>query len=866
MTTTKNHVRSRATRSAFGPIQRDKDANPQEETKVALNHTHSHRPSRSVTLLYPPRGSAVRRRRTAVGTFIALLAFVLLIIATTTPAVAQKKKGFDFGTGLPEVPQGKAKSTKPIVYAAEYTLTEGGAAGELRVTATLEGEWHTYSVSQPAGGPKATKITVEEKLVKLTGPIKSDRQPTVSQVDVYPGLPIEEHSGRVTWKVPFEVVGTLDPESTPFTVTIDSQICLPPPTGECRPVNENLRAKYVSAADIPKVVPLRAKDSHADVSVHIEPAEVKPGGEATLVISMKPEKPYHVYPFVEGSSEPNFRTLIVPTKKAELQWGAPMTAADTHALDLGSEKIIYHTGEVEWRIPIRVPDTATEGPHELEVLLGYTTCTDASCDPPTGAKAIGTLTVVSPPSAAPLSPFETTEIKFVDVAKVPGLATWVDFKSDTPPKVAANNVVDTPVAGRHAGQLTFTVLGFALLGGFILNFMPCVLPVIGLKVLGFVEQAGSERSEVVKLNLAYVLGIVVVMWVLAGITVATQSAWGQQFTILEFKLAMAGLVFAMALSFLGVWDIPIPGFATTYKANQLMQREGLSGAFCKGVLTTILATPCSGPFLGFVFAVTSTLVPWGVFVVYTMVGLGMGLPFLWLCLQPGAVKLLPKPGPWMETLKEVLAFPLLLTVVYFVASIGDEYRIATLSMLIAVWFGCWLIGKLPVYAYRHQKVKRWSFALAVIALWGMGSFYLLGPTNSEMPWKQFSSERLAALRSSGKTVMVDFTANWCPNCQWNTKVAIEVPRVVELVKRNEVEPLLADWTDHSNEIYEQIKGLGVEAIPLLAVYPPDPQAEPIILTGTISQDQLLEALKQAGPSRTPGKMTATAPQRPTQAQ
>jgi thiol:disulfide interchange protein len=491
----------------------------------------------------------------------------------------------------------------------------------------------------------------------------------------------------------------------------------------------------------------------------------------------------------------------------------------------------------------------------LEIMIGLTTCTDASCDPPAGVAASGFLTVVASPGGTKQSPFTAKAVAFRDVVKQPQLATWVDFK-------APQDVVleEKPVALEPTASLDLTTLLAALAGGFILNFMPCVLPVIGLKVMGFVEQAGSDRREVIKLNLAYVLGIVSVMWVLAAITIASKNAfgWGQQFTLLEFKLAMAALVFAMSLSFLGVWEIPIPGFATSYRSNRMMEREGVVGAFAKGLLTTILATPCSGPFLGFVFAVTLTLAPLGVLVIYTLVGVGMGLPFLVLCLRPQLIRHLPKPGPWMETLKEFLAFPLLLTVVYFVASIGEDYRIATLSTLIAVWFACWLVGKVPAYAEMNTKVIRWSTALASIALWGMVSFYFLGPSKAELPWQPYSPDRLAALRNSGKTVMIDFTANWCVNCQYNTHFAIEKPRVAALINKNDVVPLLADWTEPSNAIAAQIGRLGSKTIPLLAIYPPDPNAEPIVLKDIIREKDLLEALEKAGPSLEPGgKMTAT---------
>lgn len=787
----------------------------------------------------------------------AACAFAVIALLLTAPAQAQKApaKGFDLGIpDLPEVPAaGAASDEDPITYSAEYSLASDGKSGTLRVTATVQQPWHTYSVTQPPGGPKKTEIKVDPKQIKLSGPIESDAPPHVTKDDLYPGVAIEEHADRVAWTAPFDVVGQLTPESE-LDITINGLVCTPLPEGRCMPVTKKVQAKRLATLKSEPAIAFRAPETHADVTVRVEPAEAKPGSDATLVISIKPDRSYHVYPFVEGSAAKDFRTLIVPTEKSDIMFGAPTTSAPTETVDLGAEKISYHTGPVEWRVPLRVPVTMHEGKAPLEILIGFMTCTDQTCDPPAGVAASGFLNVASSPGGAKQSPFTIKAVPFRDVAKQPQLASWVDFKAD-------KDVVlqEKPVEPKQAGSLTLTTLLAALAGGFILNFMPCVLPVIGLKVMGFVEQAGSARSEVIKLNLAYVLGIVSVMWVLAAITIASKNAfgWGEQFTILEFKLAMAGLVFAMSLSFLGVWEIPIPGFATSYRSNQLMEREGVVGAFAKGLLTTILATPCSGPFLGFVFAVTLTLSPLGVLLIYTLVGVGMGLPFLVLCLRPELVRHLPKPGPWMETLKEFLAFPLLLTVVYFVASIGEDYRIATLSTLIAVWFGCWLVGKVPAYADRHKKVINWTAALVSILVWGMVSFSFLGPSKAELPWQPYSPERLAALRSSGKTVMVDFTANWCMNCQYNTHFAIEKPRVVALVDQNEVVPLLADWTEPSEAIAEQIGRLGSKTIPLLAVYPPDPTAEPIILKDIITEKMLLEALKKAGPSQEPsGRMTS----------
>jgi thiol:disulfide interchange protein len=407
------------------------------------------------------------------------------------------------------------------------------------------------------------------------------------------------------------------------------------------------------------------------------------------------------------------------------------------------------------------------------------------------------------------------------------------------------------------------MVGAALLGGFILNFMPCVLPVIGLKLMGFVNQAGSSHRRVVALNLSFVAGILTIIMALAllniGAKIAGQSfGWGEQFTSIYFQVGLTVLLFAMSLSFLGVWEIPIPGFATSSKSGELMQKEGLSGAFYKGMLTTILATPCSGPFLGTLFGLTLSLSVWSILILFLLVGIGLGLPYLALCLWPGFIKLLPKPGAWMESLKEVLAFPLLLSVVYFLSVIDPDYRIATLSLLIAIWFGCWLIGRVPAYAESRRLYASWITAAAVCCVAGYISFTQFGPIKHHLPWRQYTETALQENRAAGKVVMIEFTARWCLTCQYNMRSAIDRPEVAKVVKENGVVPLLADWSDPSEEIESKLRELDSNSIPLLAIYPADPQAQPILLRDVITQAQLIEALEEAGSSQSAAKLTAKA--------
>ncbi len=284
------------------------------------------------------------------------------------------------------------------------------------------------------------------------------------------------------------------------------------------------------------------------------------------------------------------------------------------------------------------------------------------------------------------------------------------------------------------------------------------------------------------LNLWYSAGLILVFLVLATLAAFLNLGWGQHFTYTWFKVAMVGLVFSMALSFLGVWEIPIPGFVGAGHSNDLQQQEGAAGAFFKGVFTTILATPCSGPFLGPVFAFTLSQPWYATYVIFASVGVGMALPYLIIGMSPNLVRWLPKPGDWMDTFKQFMGFVCVLgTVVYLFSIIKHEFFIPTLATMIGVWFGCWCIGRVPAYAESFEKVKGWSVGLTWIAIITACSFYFLAPWPHLYHWEKFSSEALAKARAEGKTVMIDFTASWCQTCQWNFFSAINSYAVKDVV-------------------------------------------------------------------------------------
>ncbi|MEM7474277.1 MAG: thioredoxin family protein [Planctomycetota bacterium] len=849
------------------------------------------------------------------------LASLLLLglFAWTTSLVAQDRFGGglqDFGgLGLPTV------GGQPVEFSAEYKLDKDGKKGTIAVTATLGEGYHIYSTTQPEGGPYATSISAKDDFVKLDGKFKPDRDPEIHQDEkAYPGLDLEEFYDKVTWTANINVTKAIDPKSVDLKVFIDALVC----RDSCRPYDANLNAKFAGyigdapssqagsltdqVAESEEAPPglgdtsaatmanasaqtptgtetLRAGKSHAVWSATISPATVKPGETALIQLKAINDPGYHVYQFL-GDEEIDFRTLIVATEKSGLNFGTPNTNAEQH--DAGLENIMYHEGEVVWQIPVKVPADAVQGSKAITLQVGFYTCNESSCDRPEAVQVQGNLKVAAEANNQ-LGTMLLSNIDFNDVAGSDFLATSFDsavtasdivVDSAAPPtssiagteKGAEKNGESTEEnalsnaatsAGEKSEDLSFGyVLLLALGGGFILNFMPCVLPVLGLKVMSFVKQAGSSHSRVVGLNLSYSAGILAIMLGLAALTVGVKVAsgqafaWGEQFTFLELKVFLACFMFAMGLSFLGVWEIPIPGFATSNKSGELMEKDGMLGAFYKGGITTILATPCSGPLLSSALAYSVTLTTWEIVAMYMMIGLGLALPFIVLCFHPKFIEKLPKPGAWMDTFKQVLAFPLLLSMVYFVTTVREEYRIATLILIVFVWFGCWLIGRVPSYEDSGKKLKAWSAALVIIAVSGIVSFKYFGPIDSEIEWLAYEEEQLDRFRAQGKTVMLDFTANWCLNCQYNSRFAIDREEVAKVVHKNNVVTMLADWTSRSQAIRDKLEELENPSIPLLVIYPPGPDSEPIVLPYILTETTVIKALNEAGPSLAPGRLTS----------
>jgi thiol:disulfide interchange protein DsbD len=406
-----------------------------------------------------------------------------------------------------------------------------------------------------------------------------------------------------------------------------------------------------------------------------------------------------------------------------------------------------------------------------------------------------------------------------------------------------------PIAAPHSPPL-WQMLLYAFIGGLILNIMPCVLPVIALKILGFVSEARSEPRRVRALGGIYAVGVLFSFLAMAAIVIGVEAAghqagWGMQFGSPVFVVCLTTLVTLVALNLFGVFEVTIGG-RTLDAAGNLASRHGASGAFFNGVLATTLATPCTAPFLapalGFAFSQSATTI----ILIFLTVGLGLASPYVLLSCNPALLKFLPKPGAWMEKFKIAMGFPMLATVVWLFNVASDDYgaRVFWLGVfLVVVAFAAWIFGE---FVQRGHKRKRIALASVLILLAGSYAYALedklhwremidemdatsLANPSGGIDWQPWSPEAVAQARAAGKPVLVDFTASWCVTCNAIVKPALENDSVSAKLKEINAVVFLADYTRTPPLITREISKYGGAGVPLVLVYPKNSDAQPIVL-------------------------------------
>lgn len=642
-----------------------------------------------------------------------------------------------------------------------------------------------------------------------------------------------------------------------------------------------------------------SRESEVTVSAEFTPSE----GDrpALMFVTAKIAAGYHVYAVDQGSL-PDGGGGPLPTT-IRLEEGSPVkllgnwqptTPPSTHVdteiwtgLELREQE-----GTVTWFAPVHLPNGADPATLTINGIVEGQACNPQTCVPfeqSFEARLGAGVPLPANTTFTAVAPELTT-------SEAPREAQTPIQSPSLPTSVAAYDLSRLNIEAEQTGSLSYYLV-LAFFGGLILNIMPCVLPVIGLKVMSFVQQAGQSRAQALALNCWYAAGIVIVFLILAGLAVTLQIGWGGQFGSAGFNITLIAIVFAMALSLLGLWEIPIPGFVGSGAAINYAEREGPTAAFLKGVLTTILATPCTGPFMASALAWAVRQPAYVTFSVFGVLGLGMASPYLVIGAFPGLVKFLPKPGMWMETFKKVMGLVLLGTVVWLLTFIEPPLVVPTIALMVGIAAGCWWISQADITAPFSQKAQVWVTAALLIALCAYGSYGWLyrdvmlprferaiatyaqdtiskarleiaaelnkigtlpekdayvaslladAADEGDEPWQPFSLAKLQRkVVEEGRTVLVDFTADWCLTCKTYEKLALKTEDVAKALNAGEVVTMVADYTRRPPMIEQTLRALKANGVPVIAIFPANDPYNPIIFRDGYTEQAILDALAQA---------------------
>jgi thiol:disulfide interchange protein DsbD len=406
------------------------------------------------------------------------------------------------------------------------------------------------------------------------------------------------------------------------------------------------------------------------------------------------------------------------------------------------------------------------------------------------------------------------------------------------------------VAAAASGVTTFGAIGLAFVGGIILNLMPCVFPVLFLKGLALVQSSGEERKQLRSHGLVYTLGILVSFWVIVGVLLAlraggSQAGWGFQLQSPVFIAVLASFLFFFALSLAGMFDL---GLSLTSAGGSLATKPGYAGSFFTGVLATVVATPCTAPLMGAAIGFALVQPPAITFAIFTALALGLATPYLALSFQPAWTRLLPKPGAWMEVLKQLTAVPLFATAIWLAYVYGRLYSAGADAgegvYKVSLLLGCfltlavagWVLGKWPA---------KWSSAgAAVVLIVAALAIPLYQPKDTNLVWQPYSEQALDAARRSGTPVFIDFTAAWCLSCQVNEKLVLHSSEVQRQLSERHVTLLRADWTKYDPAITQELASLGRSGVPTYVLYPALQSAAPDVLPEVLTKDLVLDAIKR----------------------
>jgi thiol:disulfide interchange protein DsbD len=406
------------------------------------------------------------------------------------------------------------------------------------------------------------------------------------------------------------------------------------------------------------------------------------------------------------------------------------------------------------------------------------------------------------------------------------------------------------------------IAAFAFLGGIILNLMPCVFPVLFIKGLALVQSSGEERGRMRAHGLVYALGILASFWAVVAVLLALraggkQFGWGFQFQSPAFVAVMALLLFFLALSLAGMFEI---GLTLTSAGSGLASRQGYAGSFFTGILAMVVATPCTAPFMGAAIGYALAQSAAVTFAIFTALALGLAAPYLLLSFNPAWTRLLPRPGAWMEVLKQATAVPIFATVIWlvwlFAQSAGVNPLIGLLGGFLLLAIAGWVLGRWPAKRFASAiavAIAAFAIALPIYAAqkYGEVAETVSVASNGKTPsaWEAFTPQLVDGYRAQGKPVLVDFTASWCLSCQVNEKVVLDRDDVQKRLRDSGIALVRADWTRHDETIAQTLAGLGRSGVPTYVLYSGAPGEPPKILPEVLTAGIVFDALDELKQSK-----------------
>ncbi len=545
-----------------------------------------------------------------------------------------------------------------------------------------------------------------------------------------------------------------------------------------------------------------------EVEISVEPREVSPGSEAVL------RAEYEIPDGMYMALQEDFFYVEAATPEGMSQ--SPLSYPE------GTEKqgLITYSDRVVLERTLRISPYISAGKYTLEVTAGYQYCDETgTCFLPQTEKIEVSLTVLEAESVA----------------------------------------AGTEQTGGTAGRGILLYLLFALIGGIILNVMPCVLPLLSVRALNLVDQAGREPKKIFVGSLFYTGGILAALLAFALIITLLKVSgelvgWGFQFQNPVFVLALTSIIFVFALSLFDVFVLQAPGLNAASKASG---RGGYTGSFFTGIFAVLIATPCSAPFLGTALGFAFAQTPAVIFLMFFLIGVGFALPFLLLGFSPGLIQKLPKPGKWMTAFKEIMGFLLIGTVIYLLNTLfhqlTDEafYRILIFLGILA--FTAWVYGRFGNFG--RPKAVRIIAVLASAVIITLASIFVVridnkragnGAAGEEVyineRWEVFSPEKVETYRREGHPVFIDFHAAWCTNCKINRAAVLSTEVIGSAFEQYGVKLLHGDFTNNDPVIAAWIEKLGRGGVPVYALYVPG-RENPVLLPELLTKGIVLDALE-----------------------